>query len=100
MQTVASWEKEKGGTEATQPKHCRARCLRLEVAPQRCLLSSAAAKLEISAETAMTLACFFSDFNTFYVFRAIYTTINMNKNPIVNRYRVSFAQLGKSETRL
>lgn len=84
MQTDVAWRKEKGGTEATQPKHCRARCLRLEVAPQRCLLSSAAAKLGISAETAMTLACFFSDFNTSYVFRAIYTTIDNNKIPIVN----------------
>ena len=27
------------------PKHCRARCLRSQVAPQRCLLSSDGAKI-------------------------------------------------------
>lgn len=28
------------------PKHCRARCLRSQVAPQRCLLSSDGAKID------------------------------------------------------
>lgn len=53
----------KGRSEATQQCTYRARCLRSAVAPQRCRLSSAGAKLVIFPGTAMALIELFFRFN-------------------------------------
>lgn len=63
MLTPQPYGTKKGRSEATQQCTYRARCLRSAVAPQRCRLSSAGAKLAISPETAMALIYFFFRFN-------------------------------------